>query len=51
VALADEIAPSVILEGKVAVPLSLVMSVLFTVGFAWLAIDRLRSFRVTGDTG
>ena len=48
--LVDEIAPTDLLEGHLAVGLSVLMSALFVVGFGWLAIDRLRSFRVAGDT-
>ena len=50
VTLADEMAPTPILPGTVSVPVALVMSGLFIVGFTWLAIDRLRSFSVAGET-
>ncbi len=49
--LADKVAPTPILESNVGITLAVVMSALFTVLFTWLAVDRLRSFRVAGDTG
>jgi ABC-2 type transport system permease protein len=49
-ALVDAIAPTDLLEGHVAVGLSIVMSAVFVVLGGWLAIDRLRSFRVAGET-
>jgi ABC-2 type transport system permease protein len=48
--LVDAIAPSDLLDGHVAVGLSIVMSAVFVLLGGWLAIDRLRSFRVTGET-
>ncbi|MGI5212125.1 ABC transporter permease [Plantactinospora sp. CA-290183] len=50
VALTDRIAPTPLLDATVSVPVAIVMSVLFTVGFTVLAIDRLRSFSVAGET-
>ncbi|HEU5108647.1 MAG TPA: ABC transporter permease subunit [Micromonosporaceae bacterium] len=50
VTLADEFSPSLLLEGKVSVPLAVVMSVLFFVGATALAVNRLRSFSVAGET-
>lgn len=50
-ALVDELAPSAMFQGNLAVGLSVLMSALFAVFFGWLAIDRLRAFRVAGDTG
>jgi ABC-2 type transport system permease protein len=48
--LVDEIAPTDLIEGHLSIGLSVLMSALFTVGFGWLAVDRLRSFRVAGET-
>jgi ABC-2 type transport system permease protein len=50
VAMADRIAPTSILEGQVSVPVAAVMSALFFVGFTVLAVQRLRSFSVAGET-
>lgn len=50
IALADKIAPTQLLEGKVSLPVALIMSALFAIGFTVLAIDRLRSFSVAGET-
>ncbi|MFG1904245.1 ABC transporter permease subunit [Micromonospora carbonacea] len=50
IALADRITPTELLLGDVSVPVAAVMSVLISVGFTALAIDRLRSFSVAGET-
>ncbi|MDG4789803.1 ABC transporter permease [Micromonospora sp. WMMD1102] len=50
VTLTDRIAPSVLLDASVSLPVAIVMSVLFTVGFTGLAIRRLRTFSVAGET-
>ncbi|MFI1194372.1 ABC transporter permease subunit [Micromonospora sp. NPDC020750] len=50
IALADRIAPTELLQGDVSVPVAAVMSALISVGFTVLAIDRLRSFSVAGET-
>ncbi|WP_444948870.1 ABC transporter permease subunit [Micromonospora ureilytica] len=50
IALADRIAPSGLLETSVSVPVASVMTALVSVGFTVLAIDRLRSFSVAGET-
>ncbi|MEH1129184.1 ABC transporter permease subunit [Micromonospora sp. CPCC 206061] len=50
ITIADKIAPTPLLEAKVSLPVALVMSALFAVGFTVLAIDRLRSFSVAGET-
>ncbi|MBF9134946.1 ABC transporter permease [Plantactinospora sp. S1510] len=47
---ADTIAPTTLLEGRVSLPVAIVMSGVFTIGFTVLAIDRLRSFSVAGET-
>ncbi|MET7705474.1 ABC transporter permease subunit [Micromonospora sp. NPDC005413] len=50
IALADQLAPSGLLETTVSVPVASVMTALVSVGFTVLAIDRLRSFSVAGET-
>jgi ABC-2 type transport system permease protein len=50
IALADRIAPTELLETSVSVPVASVMTALVSVGFTVLAIDRLRSFSVAGET-
>ncbi|WP_262283918.1 ABC transporter permease subunit [Micromonospora sp. MA102] len=50
IALADRIAPTELLATDVSVPVASVMSALIAVGFTALAIDRLRSFSVAGET-
>lgn len=50
VTVTDRIAPTPLLDGSVSLPVAIVMSVLFTIGFTMLAIDRLRSFSVAGET-
>jgi ABC-2 type transport system permease protein len=48
--IADKIAPTGLLQSKVSLPVAIVMSTIFVVGFTVLAIDRLRSFSVAGET-
>lgn len=50
IALADRIAPTGLLETSVSVPVASVMTALVSVGFTVLAVDRLRSFSVAGET-
>ena len=50
IALTDKIAPTGILTGKVSIPLTVVMAVIVTVGCSILAVDRLRSFSMAGET-
>ncbi|MCW6005505.1 ABC transporter permease [Micromonospora sp. CPCC 205371] len=50
ITIADKIAPTPLLEAKVSLGVAVVMSALFTVGFTVLAIDRLRSYSVAGET-
>ncbi|NES31164.1 ABC transporter permease subunit [Micromonospora terminaliae] len=50
IALADRIAPTDLLATNVSVPVASVMSALIAVGFTALAVDRLRSFSVAGET-
>ncbi|MFC0006986.1 ABC transporter permease [Micromonospora siamensis] len=50
ITLADRIAPTDLLSGSVSVPVAAVLTALVSVGFTVLAIDRLRSFSVAGET-
>ncbi|RKR90218.1 ABC-2 type transport system permease protein [Micromonospora pisi] len=50
ITLADRIAPTDLLNSQVSLPVSIIMSVVFTGGCTLLAIDRLRSFSVAGET-
>jgi ABC-2 type transport system permease protein len=49
--IADRAGPTDLLTGHVALATALVMSTVFLVGGTLLAIDRLRSFAVAGETG
>jgi ABC-2 type transport system permease protein len=49
-AVAARVGETELLTGRVSVPLSVVMAAVFTVGGTLLAIDRLRSFSVAGET-
>jgi ABC-2 type transport system permease protein len=50
ITIADRIAPTDLLAGRVSLPVAVVMSVLFTIGGTVLAVDRLRSFSMAGET-
>ncbi|NES17226.1 MULTISPECIES: ABC transporter permease [Micromonospora] len=50
IALADRMAPTDLLATTVSVPVAAVLTGLVVVGFTVLAIDRLRSFSVAGET-
>lgn len=50
ITIADKIAPTGMLEGKVSVPVAVVMSVIFAVGGTIYAINRLGAFSVAGET-
>jgi len=50
VAVADRIGDTPLFDGEVAVPVAVGLALLFTVGGTWLAISRLRSFTVAGET-
>ncbi|MFI7021659.1 ABC transporter permease [Micromonospora sp. NPDC049900] len=50
IAIADKLAPTALLNTTVSVPVAAVMTVLVSVGFTVLAIDRLRAFSVAGET-
>jgi ABC-2 type transport system permease protein len=46
----DRIAPTALLDSTVSLPVALALSVVLTVGGTILAVDRLRSFSVAGET-
>jgi ABC-2 type transport system permease protein len=50
VAVADRVSGSTLLTGTVSIPVAVVMGLVFAVGGTVLAIDRLRSFSVAGET-
>ncbi len=50
ISITDKIAPTGMLDGKVSVPVAIVMSVIFAVGGTLYAINRLGSFSVAGET-
>ncbi|MEU1885070.1 ABC transporter permease [Micromonospora sp. WMMD987] len=50
IALADRMAPTALLSTTVSVPVAVVLTALVSVGFTVLAISRLRSFSVAGET-
>ncbi|HZN70342.1 MAG TPA: ABC transporter permease [Micromonosporaceae bacterium] len=50
IAVADKVAPTDLLQGNVSLGVSLVMASIITVAGTVLAIDRLRSFSVAGET-
>jgi ABC-2 type transport system permease protein len=50
IAVADKIAPTDLLTAKVSIPLAVIMSAIFTLGCTLVAIDRLRSFSMAGET-
>lgn len=50
ITIADKIAPTNLLAGKVSVPVAIIMSVIVSVGCTIAAVDRLRSFSVAGET-
>jgi ABC-2 type transport system permease protein len=50
ITLADKIAPTGMLDGKVSVPVAIVMSAIFALGGTIYAINRLGSFSMAGET-
>lgn len=50
ITIADEATGSDLLDGRVSLPAAVVMSAVFLVGGTVLAVDRLRSFTLTGET-
>ena len=51
VTITDWIAGTPLLDASVGRATAVVMTAVLTVGFTWLAIERLRSFSVAGETG
>jgi ABC-2 type transport system permease protein len=50
ITITDRVAPTDLLEGTVSLPVAITMCVLITVGCTVLAVDRLRSFSMAGET-
>ena len=50
ITIADKIAPTAILESKVSLTVSIVLSAIFVLGCTLAAVDRLRSFSMAGET-
>lgn len=50
IAVAARVGHTDLLAGNVSIPLALVMSAVFTIGGTVLAVDRLRSFSMAGET-
>jgi ABC-2 type transport system permease protein len=50
ITITDRFAPTDLLEAKVGLPLAIIMAVIITVGCTVLAVDRLRSFSMAGET-
>jgi ABC-2 type transport system permease protein len=50
ITIADKLAPTTMLDGKVSLPVALVMAAIFALGGTVFAINRLGSFSVAGET-
>ena len=50
ITISDRVAPTDLLEGTVSLPVAIIMCALLTVGCTVLAVDRLRSFSMAGET-
>lgn len=50
IAIADRVTPSDLLTGRVSLPVALTMVGVITIGGTLLAVDRLRSFSLAGET-
>jgi ABC-2 type transport system permease protein len=50
ITIADKIAPTNLLTGKVSMPVAVTMAAIFAIGCALAAVDRLRSFSMAGET-
>ena len=50
ITIADRISPSELLTGRVSLTVALIMCVIFTIGCTVVAVDRLRSFSMAGET-
>jgi ABC-2 type transport system permease protein len=51
ITIADRISGTGLLHGSVSLPVSVIMATVFAVGATVVAVDRLRSFTVAGETG
>ena len=51
ITIADKIAPTDLLPGKVSLPVAITMAAIFALGCTLAAVDRLRSFSMAGETG
>src|SRR3954471_1672940 len=50
ITIADKIAPTALLQGRVSLTLAITMSAIFALGCTLAAVDRLRSFSIAGET-
>ncbi|MBU2668783.1 ABC transporter permease [Actinoplanes bogorensis] len=50
ISFADKIAPTGMLDGKVGIPVAIVMTVVFAIGGTIYAVNRLAAFSVAGET-
>jgi len=50
ISIADRIAPTGMLDGKVSLPVAIVMSLVFAIGGTLYAVNRLGSFSMAGET-
>jgi ABC-2 type transport system permease protein len=50
ITIADKIAPTTLLDGKVSLPVAVVLSAIFVIGGTLFAINRLGSFSMAGET-
>jgi ABC-2 type transport system permease protein len=50
ITIADRIAPTTMLDGKVSLPVAVVLSAIFVIGGTLFAINRLGSFSMAGET-
>jgi ABC-2 type transport system permease protein len=50
ITIADKMAPTGMLDGKVSLPVAVVMAVIFAIGGTLFAVNRLGSFSVAGET-
>ena len=51
ITIADKIAPTDLLTGKVSLPVTITMAAILGIGCTLAAVDRLRSFSMAGETG
>jgi ABC-2 type transport system permease protein len=50
ITIADKIAPTALMQGRVSLTLAITMSAIFALGCTLAAVDRLRSFSIAGET-